>query len=66
MNDNEPIFTGYDSDLELDDELLMGVGEDSVDGPELRVSENDEPPVKRIQRQLEEPVLVTRSKLRKK
>ena len=44
----------------------MGVGEDLVDGPESRVSENDEPPVKRIQRQLEEPVLVTRSKLRKK
>jgi hypothetical protein len=63
MNDNEPIFAGYDSDLELDDESLMGAGEDLVNGPESRVSKNDEPPVKRIRRQLEEPVLVTRSKL---
>ena len=66
MNDNEPIFAGYYSDLESDDESLMGAGEDSVDGAESRVSENDEPPAKRIRRQLEEPVLVTRSKLRKK
>ena len=63
INDNKLIFTGYDSDLELNHELLMGAGED---GPESRVNENDEPPAKRIWRQLEEPVLVTRSKLRKK
>ena len=48
MNDNELIFMGYDSNLESDDESLMGEGEDSVDGPELRVSESDEPPAKRI------------------
>ena len=66
MNDNEPIFAGYYSDLESDDESLMGAGEDSVDGAESRVSENDEPPAKRIRRQLEKPVLVTRSKLREK
>jgi hypothetical protein len=59
MNDNEPIFVGYNSDLESDDESLMGVGEVLVDGPELRVSENYEPPTKRTERQLEEPVLVT-------
>ena len=66
MNDNEPILVGYDSNLELDDELPMGAGEDSVDSPKLRVSENDEPPAKRIRRQLEEPVLITRSKLHEK
>jgi hypothetical protein len=68
MWDSEPIFVGYDSDLELDDESLMGAGEDLVDGPGLRVSENEdeEPPAKRIQWQLEEPFLVTQLKLRKK
>ena len=66
--DSEPIFMGYDSDLESDDESLMGAGEDLVDGPGSRVSENEdkEPPAKRIRRQLEEPVLVTRLKLREK
>ena len=59
INDNKPILAGYDSDLESDDELLMGAGEDLVDSPELRVSENDELPEKRIGRQLEEPVLIT-------
>ena len=66
--DSEPIFVGYDSDLESDNESLMGAGEDLVDSPGLRASENENeaPPVKRIRRQLEEPVLVTRLKLREK
>ena len=66
MDDNKLILAGYDSDLESDDKLPMGAGEDSVDSPKLRVSENDEPPAKRIRRQLEEPVLITRSKLHEK
>ena len=66
--DSEPTFVGYDSDLESDDESLMGAGEDLVDSPGSRASENEDeaPPAKRIQRQLEEPVLVTRLKLREK
>ena len=60
-SDSEPIFMGYDSDLESDDELLDD-DEDLVDGQESTANECDqdgEPPVKRIQRQLNEPVLVT-------
>ena len=34
MNYNKLIFVGYNSNLELNDESLMGAGEDSVDGPE--------------------------------
>ena len=66
--DSEPTFVGYDSDLESDDESLMGAGEDLVDSPGPRASENEDeaPPAKRIRRQLEEPVLVTRLKLREK
>ena len=51
MNNSELIFMGYYSDLELDDESLMGAHEDSVDGSGLRVHGNDEdeePPAKRI------------------
>lgn len=61
-NDDEPIFMAYDSDLEslADDESesLTGIREDSVDNGD------DDPPTKRIRRQLEEPVLVTQLKLR--
>lgn len=61
-NDDEPIFMAYDSDLEslADDESesLMGIREVSVDNGD------DDPPTKRIRRQLEEPVLVTQLKLR--
>ena len=61
-NDDEPIFMGYNSDLEslADDESesLMGIREVSVDNGD------DDPPTKRIRRQLEEPVLVTQLKLR--
>ena len=45
-----------------DDESLTGVEEDSVDNGDS----DEDPPAKRIRRQLEEPVLVTRSKLREK
>ena len=59
---------GYDSDLESDDELLDD-DEDSVDDQESTANECDrdgEPPVKRIQRRLNEPVLVTWLKKRER
>lgn len=55
MTDSEPIWIGYDSDLNsendnaVDDDIL------NVDGS----GQEDEEPVKRFQRQLNEPVLVT-------
>ena len=66
--DSEPTFVGYDSDLESDDESLMGAGEDLVDSPGSRASENEDEalPAKRVRRQLEEPVLVTQLELREK
>ena len=59
---------GYDSDLESDDELLDD-DEDLVDDQESTANECDrdgEPPVKRIRRRLNEPVLITRFKKREK
>ena len=60
-SDSESIFMGYDSDLESDDKLLDD-DEDSVDDQESTANECDrdgEPPVKRIRRRLNEPVVVT-------
>jgi hypothetical protein len=47
-NDDEPIFMGYDSDLESladDESLTPGIREDSVDDGD------EDPPAKRIRRQ---------------
>lgn len=68
MNEDEPIFIGYDSDLEslADDESLTGIREDSESAAVDLDDGDEDPPTKRIRRRLEEPVLVTRSKLREK
>ena len=59
---------GYDSDLESDDETVVGLDENTIDGAGSRVCENKsdeckELPTKRTRRQLNEPVLITWLKL---
>ena len=55
-NDDEPIFMGYDSDLEslADDESLTGLGitgtEDSVASDDSGHDEDTDPPARRIRR----------------
>ena len=56
MTDSEPIWIGYDSDLNSENDNAVDDDISNVDGSG---QEDEEPPVKRFQRQLNEPVLVT-------